>query len=68
MTFKRINYNIEVLELIKDYLLANPDVRFCQALYALGIVDKQDRFYEESAKTLSRLRVNLEDDEDEDLY
>ena len=68
MTFKRINYNIELLELVKDYLLANPDVRFCQALYALGIVDKQDRFYEESSKTLARLRANLEDEDEEDLY
>lgn len=66
MSVKRINYNIEILETLKDYLLANPNVRFCQALYNLKIVDKQDRYYEESSKTLSRVRVNLEDDEDGD--
>ena len=67
MTIKRINYNIEILETIKDYLLANPNVRFCQALYNLKIVDKQDRFLEESGRTLSRVRLALEEDDDEDF-
>lgn len=67
MTLKRINYNIEILETLKDYLLANPNIRFCQALYNLKIVDKQDRFYEESSKTLSRVKLSLEDDDEEDF-
>lgn len=67
MTIKRINYNIEILETLKDYLLANPNVRFCQALYNLKIVDKQDRFLEESGRTLSRVRLALEEDEEDYL-
>lgn len=67
MTIKRINYNIEILETLKDYLLANPNIRFCQALYNLKIVDKQDRFLEESGRTLLRVRLALEEDGDEDF-
>lgn len=67
MTIKRINYNIEILETLKDYLLANPNVRFCQALYNLKIVDKQDRFLEESGRTLSRVRLALEEDDEDFL-
>jgi hypothetical protein len=65
MTFKRENYNVQILEELREYLLRNPSIRFCQALYNLKIVDKQDRFYEESSKTLSRVRFTLEDDEEE---
>ena len=67
MTIKRINYNIEILETLKDYLLANPNVRFCQALYNLRVVDKQDRYNEESSKTLSRVRIAIEDDDEDFL-
>lgn len=65
---KRDRCNIELLETIKDYLLANPSQRFCQALYNLKVVDKVDRFYEESQKTLERVRVNLEEDEWEEDF
>lgn len=68
MTVKRINYNVELLETLKDYLLSNPKIRFCQALYNLGIIDGKDRFYEESGKTLSRVRNKMEDDEEDFLY
>lgn len=68
MTIKRINYNIEILETLKDYLLKNPNVRFCQALYNLKIVDKQDRFFEESGRTLSRVIVALEEDGDDEDF
>jgi hypothetical protein len=68
MTIKRINYNVELLETLKDYLLANPNVRFCQALYNLRIVDKKDRYNEESSRTLSRVRENLEYDDEDFLY
>lgn len=67
MTIKRINYNIEILETLKDYLLKNPNIRFCQALYNLRIVDKQDRFYEESGRTLGRVREVLEEEDGEDF-
>ncbi len=68
MTLKRINYNVEILERLREYLLANPNVRFCQALYNLRIVDKQDRYSEESSRTLSRVRESLEDDDEDFLY
>jgi hypothetical protein len=64
--FRRENYNVQILEELKDYLLKNPSVRFCQALYNLKIVDKQDRFYEESSKTLARVRFVMEDEDGED--
>jgi hypothetical protein len=41
----------------------NPKIRFCQALYNLNIVDKEDRFYEDSSKTLTRLRRLIEKNE-----
>lgn len=65
MTFKRENYNVQILEELREYLLKNPSIRFCQALYNLKIVDKEDRFYEESSKTLNRVRLVIEDDEEE---
>ncbi len=68
MTLKRINYNVEILERLREYLLANPNVRFCQALYNLRIVDKQDRYSEESSRTLVRVRESLEDDDEDFLY
>jgi hypothetical protein len=64
MTFKRENYNVQILEELREYLLKNPSIRFCQALYNLKIVDKEDRFYEESSKTLNRFRLVIEDDEE----
>lgn len=68
MTLKRINYNVEILERLREYLLANPNVRFCQALYNLRIVDKQDRYSEEPSRTLSRVRESLEDEDEDFLY
>jgi hypothetical protein len=67
MTFKRENYNVQILEELREYLLKNPSIRFCQALYNLNIVGKEDRFYEESSKTLSRVRLVVEDDEEDFL-
>lgn len=67
MVKTRDNYNIELIEIVKDYLLSNPRIRFCQALYNLGVIDGKDRFYEESGKTLSRVRNKIEDDGEEDF-
>jgi hypothetical protein len=66
MTIKRINYNVEILETLKDFLLKNPNIRFCQALYILKIVDKEDRFSEEPSRTLSRVRAVVEDQEEDE--
>ena len=54
----RLNDNIEVLNIIVDYMKQNPDIRFFQALYNLSIMDSKniDRFYEEPSETLTRMR------------
>lgn len=63
--------NERLLQLLKDYLEANPDIRFIQALWNLKIIDKEpswnpgevnppiDRFYEESVRTLERVETEL---------
>lgn len=60
--------NEKLLKILKDYLEANPDIRFIQALWNLNIIDKQtidacgfeysfiiDRFSEEPNETLERI-------------
>lgn len=44
------------LELL-DFLLDNPNLRFVQTLWALGIADDNDLFYEPSRKTLDKVRA-----------
>ena len=52
----RHEYNQKILELLKIYLDKYPDVRFVQALWSLGLVDKKtDKFYEESQITYTNL-------------
>ena len=63
----RDKYNIQIVQEIQDYLFKYPSVRFIQALYNMGIIDKQDRFNEESFHTLSRLNRKKEE-EDLDGY
>jgi hypothetical protein len=47
------------LELL-DYLMDNPELRFVQALWALGIDDGSDLFFETSMKTLKKVRERKE--------
>lgn len=68
-TTDRIKSNQRLLEILKETLCKNPDLRFIQALWALKIIDSQvtmshgcglittpvDRFYEESSETLKRI-------------
>ena len=42
-----------------DYLIENPDLRFIQALWVLGIADGSDLFYEPSEKTLEKVRTRI---------
>lgn len=62
----RIEANLKLLELLKETLCKNPELRFIQALWNLGIIDRakeewgkssyiRDRFYEESEDTLKRI-------------
>jgi hypothetical protein len=65
----RLKDNLKLLKIIEIYIKNNPDVRFIQALWALGIIDKEiingpdhkiyvpvDRFYEEPDVTLKRIK------------
>lgn len=50
-----------ICDLISQYLQKNPELRFIQALWSLGIIDRDscgvivDRFYERSEATLDRI-------------
>ena len=50
----RQEYNLKCLELIRDIVLANPDLRFTQIIFILGLAE--DRFYEESIDTYGKLK------------
>lgn len=66
---ERIKSNQKLLELLKETLCKNPELRFIQALWDLGIIDARtitghgwglvlvptDRFYEEPSETLKRI-------------
>ena len=52
----RAKYNQECLTLLAQYLEAHPELRFIQALWALIIVDREDRFYEEPSVTLEKIK------------
>ncbi len=51
--------NLLIAYELLDYLIDNPDLRFIQALWALGIADGSDLFYEPSKKTLEKVRARL---------
>ena len=52
---ERQKCNLEILGKLESFLKEHPDFRFIQALWALNIVDKEDRFYEEPGKTLDKV-------------
>lgn len=59
----RKKYNEKLLKKLEEYLSENPEIRFIQALWNLGIIDKAndvfvDRYYEEPIKTYKRIRKN----------
>lgn len=49
--------NLQIAYELLDYLIDNPDLRFIQALWALGIADGKDLFYESSERTLEKVRM-----------
>lgn len=56
----RLEANREIIIKLEDYLEANPDSRFIQALWALNVIEQnQDKFYEESEATLKVLQERL---------
>lgn len=68
---ERIEANKKLLALLEEKLCKNPELRFIQALWSLGVIDSieendnginllevVDRFYEESTDTLKRICKN----------
>lgn len=47
----RYENNKKILTKMAEFIEKCPDMRFIQILWALGIVNSEDRFYEESEKT-----------------
>lgn len=63
---RRQEYNLKVLDMIKELILKYPDMRFTQVLWAAGIFrrevgekDIEDTFYEESVDTFKKLEETL---------
>ena len=54
----RDKYNKECLRELTEFLKDHPEMRFIQALWALGIVNSEDRFYEESEVTFNKIKEN----------
>ena len=54
----RSRYNTLLIEKVSAYLNKHPELRFIQALWALGIIDGTDKFYEESIVTYNRINKN----------
>lgn len=63
----RQKYNLEILNKLEEFLKKHPDFRFIQALWALNIIDRDeknliiDRFYEEPDKTLDKVKKSLKE-------
>lgn len=54
----RLEENKQIVEKISKIVDVCPQLRFIQLLWALGIVDGQDRFYEESEITNKVMDIN----------
>ena len=56
LTDKRIECNREILRKLSEYLTANPDMRFSQALMNLNIVNGYNDYYLEPDEVLKRMK------------
>lgn len=58
-------FNLQIIQEILSMVLDEPDLRFIQILWALGLTDRdenmniKDRFYEEPEETLKRIKERL---------
>ena len=66
---ERQNANLQILNKLRDYFLAYPDIRFGQALANLNIIEYDrtkltpeviDPFFEESADILEKVNETIE--------
>ena len=55
----RQEYNLKCLDVIKEMIMNNPDLRFCQILNILGL--DHDRFYEEPKKTYESIKGTVDE-------
>ena len=60
----RQDYNLEIVSRLEEFFTddKNKDLRFIQGLWALGVADGSDLFYEESIKTLAKIEKKLKGD------
>lgn len=56
MSNMRYENNKKILEILNREVEEYPDFRFIQLLWKLGIVNNEDRFYEESNETLEKIK------------
>ena len=58
---QRYNTNIQIIDIILEYIKENPNQRFIQALWNLDIVNNTDRYNEEPQVTLNRInnKINI---------
>ena len=67
LTYKRRHYNLLIAGALSEYLEANPGIRFFQALWNLGIIERDgnpvigfgliiDKYNEEPEETFKKLK------------
>ena len=57
---QRYENNKQILEILKNTIEENKNLRFVQILWMLNIVDNTDRFYEEPWITIKRISNTIE--------
>ena len=55
----RLEANIKILDIIKQFVLMFPDMRFMQLLMVIDAVIDTDQFNEESSVTLERIKNKI---------
>ena len=48
--------NLKIIDILQENILAQPDIRFFQLLYNLGIKEVEPLYNQESSKTLEQLQ------------
>ena len=56
----RLEANIKILDITKQFTLMFPDMRFIQLLTTVDAILDTDQFYEESEVTLNRIKEKIE--------
>ena len=51
--------NVAIVKRLRKVIDMYPELRFIQLLYATGILDGHDLFYEESTKTLEKMERKI---------